>query len=251
MIVLPALAAATSNDPVVGSMPRHKAPALPDDLHHGAVTGPDTLDPAPRIPVLRFAGCTYYPFGFEDGRDGMSLVAYTPAGVIRQRWDRVGARNIWDITVDAVTRTVTFHGHRRSDSREPGAITMTWEELMPLQPIVSRRPKTQLPIVPDDLVYAARLDADWPRESPMCPVLRFGNHTYWPFSFGDGRLAMGIVAYNVAGREKRRWDRFGARHCWRITCDPVARAVSFHGERLKTTREPGIITLPWEELWIG
>jgi len=244
MVVLPSPAAFRLKAPVIASVPRTQAPAIPEDLGYGTVFGPNNPEPAPRAPVLRFAGCTYWAFNDRNGK-GMSIVAYTPKGAVRQRWDRDGARDPWDITVDTEERTVTFHGARGGD------VVLGWDELVPLQPIVSRRPQALLPTVVRGLAYGTRSGPDATENHPVCPVLRFGAHTYWPLDFLDGRLATAIVACDANGREVRRWECDGGRHVWQITSDPIAQAVTFHGQRLTSTRQPGTVTLTWDELWIG
>lgn len=251
MIVLPTPAAFTLRDPVIATLARTQIPPIPAGFTYGTVTGPDSMDLVPRSPVLRFEGCTYWAFSFCDGREAMGIVAYTSAGVPRQGWLREGARCLWDITVDSVLRTVTFHGQRRSATREPGTITMTWDELVPLHPIVSRRPLTQMPVLPPDLVCGAASGPDTPDEPQACPVLRFGELTYWALNFRDKRMATAILACDAAGRPVSRWNCDGARNIWQITSDPVARTVTFHGQRLQTTGLPGTATLTWDELWIG
>jgi hypothetical protein len=248
VIVLP-WPAFTVTEPVIGSILRSQAPVLPEGFVYGTVGGPDSTEPATRTPVLRLAGCTYWAVNLADDSEAMGIVAYTATGEQRQRWIRHGARSLWEITVDPVMRTVTFHGRRRQATGEPGTITMTWDELLPLQPIVSRRPRTHLPAVPPDLVCPVPGEDGPDRAS--CPVLRFGEYTYWAFNFRDARLALAIVAYDGAGRQVRRWDRDGAREARQITSDPVGRTVTFHGQPLLATRQPGTIRLSWDELWIG
>lgn len=248
MIVLP-WPAFTVTEPVIGSILRSQVPALPDGFVYGTVTGPDAAELATRTPVLRLAGCTYWACDLADDSEAMGIVAYTASGEQRQRWIRHGARSLWEITVDSVMRTVTFHGRRRASSHEPGTITMTWDELLPLQPIVSKRPRTHLPAVPPDLICP--VPGPESQERTMAPVLRFGEYTYWAFNFRDGRLAMAVVAYDGAGRHVRRWDCDGAREAWQITSDPVGRTVTFHGQPLLATRQPGTIRMSWDELWIG
>jgi len=243
MVVLPSPAAFRLKDPVIASVPRAQAPSIPEDLRYGTVLGPANAAAASRAPVLRFAGCTYWAFNHRDG-NGMAVVAYTPKGQVRQRWDRDGAGDPWDITSDAEERVVTFHGAR-------GDAILGWDELVPLQPIVSRRPQALLPAVVWDLAYGTRLGPDATENHAVTPVLRFGAHTYWPLNFLDGRLATAIVACDAKGLPVRRWECVGARHIWQITSDPISQAVTFHGQRLNSTRQPGTVTLTWDDLWIA
>jgi hypothetical protein len=238
-------------DPVIASMPQGQLPAIPDDLVYSTVSGPDSLVPAASSPVLRFAGYTYWALGFRSNREAMGIVAYTAAGVPRQRWDRGIARYPWRITSDPSARTVTFHGQRRSDTGQPGTITMAWDELIPDPPAVSSRREAQVPPIPAGLRYRSTYGPDSIDDNPNCPVLRFGDYTYWPFSGANNESAMGIVAYDCAGNAVRQWDRAGARCLWQITLDREAQTVTFHGQRVDSTGQPGKITMSWDELWIG
>lgn len=237
--------------PVIASMPRAQAPQIPAGLVYRTVAGPDTLVLAHDAPVLQFAGCTYWVFGWRDNREAMAIIAYTADGVERQRWDRPMARNLWWITSHAASRTVTFHGQRRAETGRPGTITMGWNDLVPDPPRLMGRLAQRMPLVPDGLIYATTYGPDSQELNPHCPVLRFGEHTYWPFSHLGERNAMGIVAYDRAGNPVRRWDREGARSVWKIIVDEIERTVTFYGQRLPRAGRPGSITLSWDELWIG
>lgn len=118
-------------------------------------------------------------------------------------------------------------------------------------PEIASIAKEQAPAIPDGLVYGAAPGPDSLDEAPSCPVLRLGAYTYWPFSFLDNRLAMGIVVYDAAGNQVKRWDRNGARYIWQITLDANARTVTFYGQTVDPTHRPGTITMSWNELWIG
>jgi hypothetical protein len=251
MLAPPVLQPCSLRDPAIACVPRTLMPAIPPGMAFGTVLGPDSPDLAPRVPVLRYEGCTYWAFDLEDGREAMAIVAYTARGVLRQRWVREGARALWDMTVDPLARTVTFHGRRRHATREPGTVTMTWDALVPLQPIVSRRPKAQMPTVPPELVYSVPAGPDAPQEQAFCPVLRFGDHTYWPLSYRDRRLSTGLIACDATGRVVRRWECDGARSIWQISCDPISRTVTFLGQRLNSTGQPGLVRLSWDDLWVG
>jgi len=127
---------------------------------------------------------------------------------------------------------------------------MFWDELVPDPPRVSSRPKARGPAIPPGLMYSSTYGPDSLHGNPNCPVLRFGDYTYWPYTSlrSDG---LGIVAYDCAGNAVRQWLREGARYVWEITVDQDAQTVDFHGQRLERTGKPGKVTLSWDELWIA
>ena len=250
MYIEPALRTMMPANPVVASIPRVQAPAIPDDLVYATMIGPDSLTMTANSPVLRYGGVTYWAFSFLANDDAMAIVAYTAAGVQRQRWDRGIARYLWQITTDPVARTVSFHGQRRRDTGQPGVVTMFWDELVPAPPRVSSRPKARGPAIPPGLMYSATYGPDSLHGNPNCPVLRFGDYTYWAYTSlrNDG---LGIVAYDCAGKVVRQWAREGARYVWEITVDGDAQTVCFHGQRQAATAKPGTVTMSWDELWIS
>jgi xanthosine utilization system XapX-like protein len=63
-----------------------------------------------------------------------------------------------------------------------------------------------------------------------CPVLRWGDYTYWAYSDVSNDHYMVIVAYNSSGAIVRRWVRWGARYLSTITVDADAQTVTFAGQ---------------------
>ena len=53
----------------------------------------------------------------------MTLVAYDSGGNALETWERVGARYVWQITVDEAAETVTIWGQANR------TLVFTWEEL--------------------------------------------------------------------------------------------------------------------------
>ncbi len=108
-------------------------------------------------------------------------------------------------------------------------------------PLVGVEPVTHAPAIPPDLALVCNTGPS-NTPSPTCPVLVRNGYTYWAFSFADRRIAMAVVAYDSHGNLVKRWNKFGARHLWKITLDPVARTASFHGQGTD------IFTMSWDEL---
>lgn len=125
-VLLPVLVGSSAwaqASPVVGAEPATSVPPVPSDLKRVCFTGPDTFDASPTCPVLLRNGYTYWAFSYMDNRGGMAVIAYDNQGKIIKRWDRNGARYLWQMTVDSINKTVTFHGQASE------TFTMTWNEL--------------------------------------------------------------------------------------------------------------------------
>ncbi|WP_235947061.1 Ig-like domain-containing protein [Paenibacillus glycinis] len=54
----------------------------------------------------------------------MDIVAYDASGNIVKQWEQPGARYLWQITIDAAARTITFWGQASQ------RITMGWGEFL-------------------------------------------------------------------------------------------------------------------------
>lgn len=76
-----------------------------------------------------------------------------------------------------------------------------------------------------------------------CPVMHWNGHTYWAYSFADGRESLAIVAFDPAGKQVGRWDRAGARDVNAVTIDGVARTATFVG------RDGKKIAMTWDQLY--
>ncbi len=80
-------------------------------------------------------------------------------------------------------------------------------------------------------------------ESPECPVLEWGEITFWPFSYDDNRDAMCIVAYDREGTVRRIVEAPGARYVWKIGLDYDATTVTFWGQ----ANQEAVVA--WATLW--
>ena len=74
-------------------------------------------------PILNSDGFTFWAFSYKDNRSGLMIVKYDESGNIVEKWDKEGARYLYDISVNAEQKTVSFWG--QADK----SITVSWDEL--------------------------------------------------------------------------------------------------------------------------
>jgi hypothetical protein len=109
--------------PTVQMVPSSNHPAaVPPGMKVTCTQGPNTGAPSPTCPVLQYLGYTFWAYSYQDNRGAMGIVAYDPAGNIAKQWEKVGARYVWKIEVNA-DETVTFFGQSNA------TIVMPWSEL--------------------------------------------------------------------------------------------------------------------------
>ncbi len=78
--------------------------------------------------------------------------------------------------------------------------------------------------------------------SSTCPVVTWGDITYWAYSFIDNRNAMQIVAYDSSGHIAGQWYKPGDRYVWQITVDQSGATITFYGQALRSAT--------WAELYV-
>jgi hypothetical protein len=222
--------------PTVAQVPANAPPAIPAGMKVACMQGPNVLTAATNCPVLKWHGYTYWAFSYGDNRVAMGIVAYDPAGKVAAQWERPGARYVYAITVDSTGKSVTFAG--QSDAK----ITMTWDALFP-PPVIDTVAVNTPPAVPAGMKVTCTQGPGTGASATTCPVIRWGGYTYWAFSYIDNRVAMGIVAYDAAGKVVAQWEKTGARYVYAITSDAVGRTVTFAGQ------SDAKITMRWSELF--
>jgi len=109
--------------PAVVTVERSTHPVLPEELKATCLLAPEGSASAPVCPTLVWNGRTYWALSFGDNRSSMAIVAFDDDGNVVERWDREGARYIWQIQIDDAAQTVHFVGQVER------TITMSWEEL--------------------------------------------------------------------------------------------------------------------------
>ena len=120
--------------PIVDAVTATDHPAVPEGLKVTCLQGPDTTQPSPTCPVIRWNGYTYWAYSYSDNSSGMAIVAYDEAGNVVGEWEKPGARYVWQIDLDSATQTVTFVGQANR------TIAFTWDELFSIQTIAPAFP---------------------------------------------------------------------------------------------------------------
>lgn len=82
-----------------------------------------------------------------------------------------------------------------------------------------------------------------PFGSHAYPILTWRGYTYWPLSYTDNRMSLGVVAYDSGGNAVRTIEVGGTRYVGTIAVDPAAHTVTFTGQS-------GTATIPWSALTV-
>jgi hypothetical protein len=191
-----------------------------------------TTPPGIPYPVLQWGNYVYWPLSYLDNRAAMAVVAYDESNRFVQLWTQDGAQAVSGITVSVPGQTVTFAG------ANAGQIVMPWENLVVTPRFAQVNTVAQPPSIPSGL----RLSPNAPANA--YPVVQWGEYTYWPFSYGDGRASTAIVAYDHLGNMVRLWNVSGVAAVQSVAVDPQAETVVLNGAG-------GPATIGWDTLDIA
>jgi hypothetical protein len=115
-------------------------------------------------------------------------------------------------------------------------------------PTVATVAATSAPVrLPTGTNVTCRRDDGTPG-SPTCPVLRWGDYTYWALSYDDNRIDLDIVAFDRNNMAVKEIPARGTRYIRRITVDVAAETVTFLGQDEGIPGYNPAVTLPWETL---
>jgi hypothetical protein len=103
-------------------------------------------------------------------------------------------------------------------------------------------PTSLVPSIPEGLKLTALQDPNHLDLKVNYPILKVENVQYWPFSYGDNRNGMAIIAFDNKGNILKRWDKEGARYIWKIQEDLGTNNIVFIGQAEEE------IVLQWSDL---
>ncbi|MCY1044929.1 hypothetical protein OV208_26670 [Corallococcus sp. bb12-1] len=221
--------------PAIAQVPHAPPPALPAGTKVTCTQGPGTGAASATCPVLKLDGLTYWALSYTDNRIAMAIVAYDATGKVVAQWEKPGARYVYAILINPSAKTVTFAG--QSDAK----ITMTWDELA-APPVVVLVPPSPTPAIPAGMKVTCTQGPGTGAPAATCPVIKWKGYTFWAFSYTDNRVAMGIVAYDAAGKVVAQWEKPGSRYVYAITVNATDKTVTFAGQ------SDAKIVMKWSDL---
>jgi hypothetical protein len=220
-------AVVSDNVPVVSIVKTNSHPQIPSDQKMFCLVNPQTLDSNPDCPVIECAGLTFWAYSYIDNRFSMSIVGYDIHGHQVKQWELQGVRYIWQIDVDVDNKMVTFFG------QDQKSVQLTWKELQ--GPVIVLEDADSFPKdIPFNVKMATLADPDKLDPAQQCPVVVYGNHTFWPFSYIDNRNSLCIISFCEDGQMHNSVELKGSRYIWKIEIDEINEKVNFIGQSKQT-----------------
>jgi hypothetical protein len=96
--------------PQVGSASAGSPPPVPAGLKVICLADPNQLVDAPDCPIIKCGTRTYWAFSPTDNTESMGLVGYDETSTAVYQRSLVGARYIYQISVDSIAQTITLIG---------------------------------------------------------------------------------------------------------------------------------------------
>jgi hypothetical protein len=104
------------------------------------------------------------------------------------------------------------------------------------------------PNIPSGWDVSCTIGFSYPYQSSTCPVLVWGDYTYWAYSPHDNSWSLDIVAYDPAGNIVKQVVVGGDRYVWDITVDDTNQTVTFHTQGYLA---PNGLTVSWADLYVN
>ncbi len=112
--------------PQVATLAIATAPELPAGRTLVCPIDGNSTTSGPTCPVIIWNDITFWPLNYEDGHPAVQVVGFdADKEVVKTLAEKIGAKNIWQITVNESQETVILRG--QSDN----TVTINWSELLP------------------------------------------------------------------------------------------------------------------------
>lgn len=101
-------------------------------------------------------------------------------------------------------------------------------------PVVRIVPTNSHPPVPSDMKVDPSPGPNDLQTSPNCPVLTWGDYTYWAVDYMDNRVGMCLLAYDTSNKIVKQVSKQGARYIWQMTLDQTNKTLTCYGQANQT-----------------
>ncbi len=215
--------------PVAVQVPLASAPTVGDWHASCFVSDSDTTETS-TCWAIQWRQWTYWALGNTDNRQALLVIGVDAAGHLKSAgFERMGARYLWQATVDATAMTVSYLG------QAGGVVTISWVDLdeeAPPSPEASEAAIELAPVVGDGWYASCVYTSSDFTLTNTCPVVKWGQWTYWALSNINNDQSLNIVAVDAHGAVNPAGGlvKNGTRYVWKVAVDDSARTATFSGQ---------------------
>jgi hypothetical protein len=101
-------------------------------------------------------------------------------------------------------------------------------------PVIRVVPTASHPPVPSNLKVDPSPGPNDLSLAPNCPVLTWGDYTYWAVDYVDNRVAMCILAFDASNKIVKQIEKQGSRYIWQMTLQQANKTLTCYGQANKT-----------------
>lgn len=171
--------------------------------------------------VIQWRQWTYWALSNTDNRNAFLIVGVDAAGNLKSAgFERSGTRYLWQATVDGAAMTVSYFG-------QGGMVTISWADLdeePPPSPEASEAAIELAPAVGDGWYASCVYGPNDLTLVNTCPVVKWGQWTYWALTNSTNDQMLNIVAVDAHGMVNPAGGliKNGTRYVWKLTVDATA-----------------------------
>jgi hypothetical protein len=178
--------------------------------------------------VIQWRQWTYWALSNVDNREAFLIIGADAAGNLKSAGvERMGTRYVWQATVDATAMTVSYFG-------QGGVVTLSWVDLDEEPPPAPEASEAAVELAPTVAGWKATCiaGASDATLTNTCPVVKWGQWTYWALSSANNDAVLYIVGVDANGvvNPAGGVSKNGTRYLWKVTVDGTARTATFYGQ---------------------
>jgi hypothetical protein len=213
--------------PIAVQVPRSSAPTFAG--WRNACVASDTDDSETDMCwVIQWRQWTYWALSNVDNREALLIIGIDGARNLKSAGvERMGTRYVWQAAVDSTAMTVSYFG-------QGGVVTMSWADLDEEPPPAPEASEAAIELAPVVAGWKASCvaGANDTTLTHTCPVVKWGQWTYWALSSASNDPTLYIVGVDAAGavNPSGGLTKTGTRYLWKVSVDGTALTATFDGQ---------------------